>query len=611
MDFGSFVQGLLRTPWLPWALGGLVGLLSLLIVVDRRRSGPSRSRRQRDEAKVAPRRGRSARRRAGTGPSRTDEMREGEAVMTTARTTNYVQALKALLGRSSGDASLEPARRLFHLARTLHAHRAGSLQDLRAFRDAQELLHFDVEVRPIANSNGVALRFTHDGALLAEAPGPYRGEQARRFAEHAQGLQQELRAWIDSLHVLLQASAAGGRPEAASTSPRSAPADDAPRRPPASGHAAVIDLEGLRTGQKPAGDTDVRVSDLGLPRSPSQGQAFPSAPRADERVDRDPIRDAFGARSRRTAEDSSSRLDDPMIQQRIPSEPDPGATPPLEHLPSRIARTVEEIEELRDDLQRGPADASPRVVQEHLTKATLEKSSLLDRLDHFVFSSFDRPSLPPEARDDDGVRRALAWIERQQEHLADQLLRDFGLKTYTPQIGEIFEPTRHIATDTQPTREQRLDRSIASVVSHGYEIDGALSVLQRPKVLVYVFEGAPPGDPNSSSDDSASPSSSSSSPLDDAALEVPVDYTYAGTQDFSITVQALWKVRGDVHAWIEVDGRRLEFAVAEVSEPSGSETRVHLGGCNVPKDVRDGEGFLVVRESGEGRTARHPFEVIT
>ena len=586
-------------------LGVVIVLLALWLLGGWWRSRPGYyARRKRRGAKVAPRRGRgSARARASTagrdssvaGPmpsssTPTSSSAAGEEVlpMMSPRTRSYIKVLQALRGQTGRSRGLELPKRLFDLARALDQHAAGSLQDLRPFAgEVDRLLNFEVRVHPVPNSDGVALQFLHQGVVVADAQGPYRGEIAHRFIEMAEDLQGELRAWLDSVRLLLPASAVDSA---------SVPSYDAPWPSPA--HATVdarrhetsidsIDLSGIRT---------------------------------EESSRSDPIREAFGYGALGRAQPSRHRPDPEPAQPELATEvafvPEPEPVveakprPSSRGLPQRLGRALDEIDHVRDELDAEPP-ATIQARERFFKTETLERTSLLDRLDRFVFTAFGIDSIPVPDQSDPKVAYALEWLHEEQDRLIEVLWQQFGVQEHHAQIGEPFEPTHHEGTDTEPTDDPSQDRTVARTASHGYTLalGKELRFLLRPKVTIYVYESESGSEAGSGV--SQAPRSRRAVAVAEDTMDVPVDSAYTGERDFSLTVYAGWRVGNDLQAWIEVDGQRLTFARAEVVETSASQSTVRLSGCDIPAGIRRGDGALVLEDGSNGRAARHPFEVIT
>ena len=622
--------------WIALGLGAVLVLLALWLLGGWWRSRPGYfARRQRRERKVAPRRRRGV---EAHGASRADlghasmappsaaptpsVSREEGARMRSPRTRTYLSVLKALSQQAQSTRGLEIPKRLFDLANVLEQHTISSLQDLSPFAEhADRLLYFSAQIRPIANSNGVAIRFFDRNVIVSEAEGPYRRETALRFIEMAEGLQADVREWLDSVRVLLPATAV----DIGSIPSYDEPASD--------GYADAAGAVAHRPGEHSIDVSDLR-SDANRQRglaydqfdahaqtwSTDPGQTDGRDPLRPTNATAAPVGDAFEPLLPRRSEPPAAPSSDPAPA-APPSDPVPAARsdpqPDLKHgdrprpssrgLPQRLVRALEGLAEVRAELEVEP----PPTIQsrERFFKSeTMDRTSLLDRLDRLVFTAFDSSQFAPEEHDDARVTLALAWLREEQDELIDILWQRFGMQEHHAQIGEPFEPTHHVATDTEATAEHSRDRTVARTHSHGYtlELGRERRFLLRPKVTIFVVETAAS---QRADDDVASPRREAVHA--EGTLDVPVDSIYPGERDFSLTVYARWRVGSDLRAWIEVDGRRATFTRAEVVEANAAQSTVHLSGCDVPTDIRRGDGNLVLEDRTNGCTARHPFEVIT
>lgn len=282
----------------------------------------------------------------------------------------------------------------------------------------------------------------------------------------------------------------------------------------------------------------------------------------------------------------------------------------MQDIAPRLARAIDELDGIVAELEVEPP-ASLHAGERFFKADSSERTSLLDRLDRLVFTPQDDAPWATGDGADARSAQAATWFRHQQDLLAEALRRRFGLRRYVPTIGDPFEPTEHIATETVSTGDPRRDRTVANTIKHGYvlEIAGERRFLERPKVSVTVLEADGPH-PGEEPEPAGADPHASAPAANDGVLDVPVDSAYAGERDFSITVYARWHATAPLRAWIDVDGRQLAFARADVADARDGQVTVQLSGCDIPRDLRRGDGILVVEDASR-RQGRHPFEVLT
>jgi molecular chaperone GrpE (heat shock protein) len=174
-----------------------------------------------------------------------------------------------------------------------------------------------------------------------------------------------------------------------------------------------------------------------------------------------------------------------------------------------VEEIAEEAEELESREQGEPADAELPAALERLDSRLEEAQRLLarqsDLVDRLHAENLElragelRSAQLPLVRDllrlhdDLGRMREAAGesgedLRLVHESLVDTLARN-GVEAIAPRAGEPFDPRLHSAAGTEPTADESLDRSVATVTRQGFRWESG-DVIRVSEVRAYRFSGA-------------------------------------------------------------------------------------------------------------------------
>jgi len=174
-----------------------------------------------------------------------------------------------------------------------------------------------------------------------------------------------------------------------------------------------------------------------------------------------------------------------------------------------VEEIAEEAEELEPQEEGEPADAELPAALARLDSRLEESQRLLarqsDLVDRLHAENLElragelRSAQLPLVRDllrlhdDVGRMREAAGESAEdlrlvQESLVDTLARN-GVEAIAPETGEPFDPQLHSAAGVEPTEDESLDRTVATVTRQGFRWESG-DVIRVSEVRAYRYSGA-------------------------------------------------------------------------------------------------------------------------
>jgi molecular chaperone GrpE (heat shock protein) len=233
---------------------------------------------------------------------------------------------------------------------------------------------------------------------------------------------------------------------------------------------------------------------------PDQGEP-PAVPRPDER----PGAGTAGQTPVEQTPDGQTPVEQtPVdeIQPPSPENPPAAATVPVELIRALEQRLEEALrlaqhrDELVDRLHAENRQLREGELRSALLPLLRDLMRLHDDLDRIT-------AVDPDANDAALVRDAIT----------DTLARN-GVSSFAPLPADPFDSSRHAAVGTDLTKDQRIDRTIATVRRAGFRHDDG-SIVRAADVTVYKYKPAPEGEPAATDPGEQEPASSTEPATDD------------------------------------------------------------------------------------------------